>query len=159
MITISWTDQVEVSPDTVCGVQTYTVFDGKEVCEIDIENKQIIIKNIFLGQGDGYNDLIKVSFTDVTNPRTNQELLPISVRTFDDSNQEFAVDLVEYFPLLQCNYPCRFCAPDKDYCYECWDDDPNNYLMAFELISTCKSSCDYGFTTNGDPDLICIQCD
>ena len=71
MITISWTDQVEVSPDTVCGVQTYTVFDGKEVCEIDIENKQIIIKNIFLGQGDGYNDLIKVSFTDVTNPSTN----------------------------------------------------------------------------------------
>ena len=79
--------------------------------------------------------------------------------TYDDENQEFIIDLVEPLPLLECNYPCYRCSADKDYCYECWDDDPMNYLMRYELKSTCQSSCDFGFTSNGDPDLVCIKCD
>ena len=31
--------------------------------------------------------------------------------------------------------------------------------MAYGLLSTCKESCDPGFSRNGDPDLVCIKCD
>ena len=79
--------------------------------------------------------------------------------TYDDSNQEFLVDLVEPFPLLECNYPCYKCTADKDYCNKCWSTDPLNYLMRYGLSSTCQDSCDDGFTTDGNPDLHCIKCD
>lgn len=100
-----------------------------------------------------------MTLSEVKNPRTNQLLEPISIYTYEDPDMEYVVDFVGAYPLLECNYPCERCSPDKSYCYKCWEDDPLNFLMTTEEFSTCKEECDLGYTTNGDERLQCIKCD
>ena len=157
-MTLTWSDQVQVNDDVECGIETFRVFDGKQNCEIDIATKTATFTNVFQGQ-ENYLGEIKIILSAVQNPNTNQELKPFQIRTYDDSQKKYAVDLLEAYPQLECNYPCFRCGADRDYCYECWADDPLEYLMAYGTKSTCKASCDEGFTTNGDPDLVCIKCD
>jgi hypothetical protein len=73
-------------------------------------------------------------------------------------------------PALECEYPCYKClSSDTDYCTECWDDiyigdaieyySYAKYLQALDSDQTCLAKCEDGFTSNGDPEKVCIGCD
>lgn len=158
IITLEWSDQVKFNKndDLACKVQTYQAFNQE--CVIDFENKTIKIYNVFKGD-DQYLSPIQIILEKITNPVTNLDLIPFVIKTFDDFNEEYPIDRLEYVPLTQCNFPCKRCATDKDYCYSCWKDLDETFLMATEVAATCKQSCDLGSTTNGNKDKICQSCD
>ena len=83
------------------------------------------------------------------------------IQTYEDASQTYIVDKLNDFtlyPLTECEYPCKTCeATDRYTCTECWTnfDDPQ-YLMFYDDGSArCKSFCDPGSTTNGDPQKRC----
>ena len=61
---------------------------------------------------------------------------------------------------MPCNWPCKRCSVEKDYCYSCWQDVGGefNFLMTTEAASTCKGKCDDGWTTDGDVNKVCQTC-
>lgn len=125
---------------------------------IDFQNKIIKIYNIFKAS-DNFQTTIQIELEKITNPVTNVGLKPFVIRTFDDQAELYPIDKLEYIPLTQCNWPCKRCSSNKDYCYACWLDTPTKFLMTADVTSTCSDSCDDGWTTNGNPSLICERCD
>jgi hypothetical protein len=71
MITVTLSDQVKLYPDSECLVETYQVFDGDLVCDIDAENRLVTITDVFATQLDGYNDKIHIRLSKIQNPKTN----------------------------------------------------------------------------------------
>ena len=120
-MTLEWSDQVifNLGNSVGCKVQTYQSFNSE--CVIDYENKIIKIYNVFV-DSDNYQSPIKIQLEKITNPVDNRSLIPFVVRTYDDQAEEFPIDKLEYVPLTQCNFPCKRCSSDKDYCYSCWKD-------------------------------------
>jgi len=51
------------------------------------------------------------------------------------------------------------CSQDKSYCYSCWQDDIYPFLMTAETTSICSDKCQSGWTSNGNSNKICSQCD
>jgi hypothetical protein len=158
MITLEWSDQVQfIEKDAVCKVETSEVFN--EACTFDFEKKSIKIINTFKNVDTYYFSPITIVLEKIKNPVNNIGLDNFKLRTYDDTAKEFAIDMLDYLPLTPCNYPCERCSTDKDYCFECWDDQPERFLMTTKGASTCKTKCDDGFTSNGDPDKVCTRCD
>ena len=111
------------------------------------------------------------------NPPTNWGKIGFKIKTFEVvGEEEFIVDMLEgneLIPNLKCKPPCYQCQQDgdvvvdKDYCTDCWQDNALKYLMTYkswargdpEAIATCKSNCDDGFTSNGQPEFKCSKCD
>lgn len=130
---------------------------------IDFDARLVTIFNVFERIRDdleNYEAPITITLEKLKNPATNLGLDPFVIRTFDDEQQVFPIDKLEFLPLTQCNFPCQRCSTDKDYCYTCWRDGSSalRFLMTEETTSTCKESCDDGWTTNGNPNQICSKC-
>ena len=125
---------------------------------IDNKFRKIKILTIFKA-ADNYSAPITITLEKIRNPLTNKDLLPFVIQTFDDQASRYPIDKLEYVPLTQCNYPCKRCSRDKDYCYSCWQEDTSPFLMTGETTSVCGDSCDSGWTTNGDKNKICETCD
>ena len=95
------------------------------------------------------------------NPETNIDLKKFKLRTYDDADKIYAVDMLDYNPLTICNWPCEKCSADKDFCIKCWDrpDVLERYLTTTTTYATCDTECHAGYTTDGDPELRCTACD
>ena len=126
----------------ICTVDSYQQLG--EICEIDFDAKTIKISNAFAGV-DLYQGTVGIRLSHVRNPVTNKDLINFTVETFDDAAMQFPVDILEFTPLLECNYPCFTCSGrDKDFCTSCWADDwnfPDTYLMGTDNWQTCKQKC------------------
>ena len=93
------------------------------------------------------------------NPFNNKDLKNFEVRTFDDVAEVYEIDILEYTPLTKCDYPCQSCTSDKDFCTKCWTQFDDLFLMTKSgTDSTCKSKCDDGWSTNGNPEKQCSTC-
>ena len=153
MIQVTWTDQVKFLKDKqVCTVQTSQVY--KNECVFDYDNRMVKIFNVFSKELNAYSGPVKIILEKFMNPNTNLGIKPFTVETFDDNKKQFPIDTFEYEPLLQCNYPCRLCTEQKDFCVACWLEDltsPRYLMQASETESTCKNSCDDGYTSDGNP--------
>ena len=89
-----------------CTVETYRELG--DICEIDFGLRTIIVHNAFT-EVDSYMGPVTIVLSEVTNPTTNIELEAFVIETFDDFEMEFAIDILHYYPLLECNYPCFAC--------------------------------------------------
>ena len=156
IMTLTWTDQVNLSRDASCAVTTFAALPSS-ACEIDYSKKVITIRGAFAAN-DGYLSKVTIKLETITNPNTNQGLEFLKVETFDDEDKVYKIDILEFTPQLKCNYPCYRCSLDKDYCYACWQNDVRSFLFSEGPISTCKESCGDGYTVNGKPDKICEPC-
>ena len=109
IMTLSWTDQVEWDRDNdiVCKVETYQSFNQQ--CAIDFATKEIKILTIFK-ESDNYAAPITVTLEKLRNPVSNKGLKPFVIRTYDDQAQQYPIDILEYPPLTQCEYPCKRCS-------------------------------------------------
>lgn len=110
-------------------------------------------------ESDKYQAPITITIEKIRNPVSNKDLKPFLIQTFDDQTNNYPIDQLEYAPLTQCNYPCKRCGKDKDYCYSCWQDDINSFLMTADTTSICSDKCHDGWTSNGNTNQICQQCD
>lgn len=160
IITLEWTDQVIFYEDEpTCKIETYQVFTTSNYCTINFDDKIITIKDVF--KEDIHFAPISITLDMLRNPVTNIDLKKFKLRTFDDRDKIYAVDMLDYDPLTICNWPCEKCSSDKDYCYKCWETPgvAEKYLTTTETYSTCDVACHDGYTTDGNKDLICTKCD
>jgi hypothetical protein len=140
-------------------VTTYKKFtEDESVCEIDRANRMIIIDRAFIDTLS-YRDQISIQLTEVVNPLKNADLQVLKIETFLDKNRLYPIDVLDFKPLLTWNYPCQFCTENKDLCTVCWEGDVQPYLMLTTEQQTCKAHCDEGWTSNGNPELVCQGCD
>ena len=108
-----------------------------------------------------------MALQNVINPVINKKGNGFVISTYADDQLTYIEDKLNDFlmtPNFLCVYPCNTCSPsNKNSCSTCWLTDVSSphYLMSYNntLPSTCKSSCDEGFTTNGDTALNCQACD
>lgn len=160
IITLEWTDQVIFYEDEpTCKIETYQVFTTSNYCTINFDDKIITIKDVF--KEDIHFAPISITLDMLRNPVTNINLKKFKLRTYDDRDKIYAVDMLDYDPLTICNWPCEKCSSDKDYCYKCWDTPgvAEKYLTTTETYSTCDVACHDGYTTDGNKDLHCTKCD
>ena len=126
-IKLTWTSQVVVFEDTECTVTTNKALGS--ICEIDFATRKIIIHDAFKDL-DSYSGEIKIVLSRVENPNTNHQLEAFVLETFDDYYMEYPIDKLEYYPVLECNYPCYSCSGvNPDFCTSCWSDYDETYLM------------------------------
>lgn len=158
MLTLEWTDQVTfVEEEFKCSIETYKTFGNN--CEVDFDAKMIKIKGVFSESGDPYQAPITINLDKITNPSKNKDLNSLVIKTFDDSEEKFPIDLLNFVPNTPCTFPCNRCSGDMDYCYSCWADEDSRFLMTTETFSTCKEKCDDSWTTDGNANSICQRCD
>ena len=91
MILIQWTDQLSLTDKSECSIETFKVFDGRKVCEFDLDKKQVLVRGIFESR-ETYSGEITIILTNVTNPLTNQNLDSIVISTFEDVEMKYAID-------------------------------------------------------------------
>lgn len=132
VVTLNWdSNQLIVLPETQCSLTTYKKFDSS-FCSWDLQNNELNIYGAF-EQVPSYLGTIIIDLDQVEVPETNQILKPMIVKTFDDVAKNYPIDMLEVDPVLQCFYPCKFCAGGdrKDDCSACWlnPEEPNQKLM------------------------------
>lgn len=132
-----------------------------QMCAVDFKSRKITINGAFKDQSIPYSAVIKITLEKIRNPIRNDNLIPFALKTFDDANEQFPIDRLDFVPNMPCTWPCRRCSVDKNYCFSCWQDqgDTISFLMTTETASTCKNKCDDGWTTDGNPGKVCQRCD
>jgi hypothetical protein len=119
---------------------------------------------------------VKVTFN-LVNPKDNWGTIGFKIKTYEViGDEEYIVDMIEsndLIPALQCYSPCQYCQKnsggvviDKNYCTQCWQNFEEKYLMTYSEFdfssnkgsATCKTQCDVGFTSNGNPMSECEKC-
>lgn len=97
-MTLTYTDQVDLSDTTECIITTYKKFtDEESVCELDRENRMVIIDRAFIDTLS-YEDQISIQLTEVQNPIKNADLQYLKIETFLDKNRLYPIDVLEFRP-------------------------------------------------------------
>ena len=182
-IQLTWPAHVRVTEEASCAVGTSAAF--LDNCLIEpTENAAdgdaggtITITGVFVDQ-EHFSDQITISLA-VYNPVNNRpQELGFGIRTYADEDSAYMIDYLtdaDYegllIPHLECTHPCATCtATDPKLCDSCWQSDPESppFLMRYETTDAsgtttqtgeCREACDMGYTTDGDPQNVCVECD
>ena len=119
----------------------------------------ITIRDVFTSATGEYRAPITITLDKIRNPVSNKDLVPFELRTYDDPDKVYPIDMLDFIPNTPCEFPCLKCSSDRSYCYSCWQSDPMSFLMTTDTFSTCKEECDSGYTRNGNANNICRECD
>jgi len=161
---------------TKCFVTTNKLFSDK--CTIDTVSRTVTIKGVFATAAP-YSTEITIMLQNVKNPIDNRRFKDpndatgelyidgFDLSTYGDADQLYIQDeaIQVMVPILACDYPCASCIEsDRTDCTACWQHNPTDiplmYLMTYvESKGLCKTECDFDFTSNGDPDHRCTNCD
>ena len=137
----------------------------------------ITITGVFADQA-AWTDEITIKLNAI-NPETNRPSeLGFGIKTYADPDTRYMIDYLtdaDYravlVPRLTCSHPCREClASDPRNCQSCWIEDESSpgFLMRYNETNgdgvvvqrgECRDACELGYTTDGDPDQVCVPCD
>jgi hypothetical protein len=135
---------------TKCFVTTNKLFS--ENCEFDIDNRVIMIKNVFTLAAP-YSSEITIMLQNVINPEDNRRypLDGFDLTTYSDEAQLYIQDeaIDKMTPILSCDYPCASCIEsDRTSCTGCWQhhNDIPKFLMTYpesKEKGQCLTECDF----------------
>lgn len=150
---------VSFSPDpTACTVTTNTF--KTSLCRFN-GNSVIQIRNAFADARDNYRGDVIVSFNAYNPPDNLQKTQSLKLEVFTDASFQYLIAVTSggLDPRTSCNYPCLTCdSANPNQCLSCVQSpsDPPFLMTDTSGASTCKYSCDLGYTFSKSKK--CVKC-